>query len=88
MIGIVQPDAKKLADACDARPDARLALDQRQRRGVDRCKASKAFGRNCLAIDVRNVRGQIAQAPFTIYQPGLFGPGLTIANQLHSNFLN
>ncbi len=68
MIGIVEPDAEELADRADAWPQARLAFDERQRRGVERSQRRQAVGRDRVAADIRYVRGKIAQLAIAVDQ--------------------
>src|SRR5262249_18702548 len=83
MIGIVEPDGDEVADAGDARADARLALHQWQL--VDRRLADlgETLGRERFACQIRNHLGEIADAALGVDDSGLFAAVRAEADELH-----
>ena len=56
MVGIIEADAEELADRADAGPEPRIAVDERQRRGIERGESGEALRRQSGAGDVADVR--------------------------------
>ncbi len=87
MVGIVQPDGDEIAHLADARPDARIAANERQLLRLELAQLVEALGRQRVAGNVGNDFGKVADAAFGIQHAGLFAPRCTITDELHGSLL-
>jgi hypothetical protein len=83
VVGIVQPDADELADAGDARPEPRRALDQRQGGDVDRAEALDRRRRERVAGNIVDMGFERADPSSGIQETGLFLPARAVTQQFH-----
>src|SRR5580704_1716593 len=87
VIGIIQSDGDEVAGLGDARPDARLAFDQRQFFRIELFQLGEAAGREHVTGNIGNDFGQIADAAFGIDHAGLFAARGAVTNELHGSLL-
>ncbi|MET3827332.1 hypothetical protein ABIC16_003025 [Sphingomonas sp. PvP055] len=80
VVGIVQADAQELADLADARAEARVAFDRRERLGVELRQIGEDRGRKRGADHVGDLPRQVAERAVGVDQAGAFFAWGAVAN--------
>jgi hypothetical protein len=87
MIRIVEAHADELTNVSYARTKAYLAFDDGQAVQVELRELLQSLRGQSRACDVRDMRGQVAHAPFCVQYPGFFLTGRAKAYKFHLSSL-
>jgi hypothetical protein len=87
VVGIIQSDGDEIAHPADARPDPRLAFDQRQLFRIELFQLGEAARRQGLAGEIGNDLRQIANLAHGVDHAGLFAAGGAVTNEFHGSLL-
>ncbi|MGF6874468.1 hypothetical protein OKW35_003940 [Paraburkholderia sp. MM5477-R1] len=83
VIRIVQADADELADLADARSNARITFDDRERCRIERAQFRETFIAEPSAVDIAHHLRQIANLALRVEQARLFLAFRPITKQFH-----
>ena len=87
MVGVIEADGDEIADLADARPNARAGGRQRQAADSGIADRREPAWRECLAGNVRDDAGEIADFAVGVDDAGLFTTGGAKADEFHEGLL-